>query len=230
MNDPPLSGKALAFGVPLVNGRALAPGAPLVNGRSLASGVPNASGKAPASVRTDPNVPAHAPNSRTQVDPPAASAEPLTLFITWTTYGSWLPGDRRGWRKWRAGQRQPQPLLEDWCRERMKEKPVILQLSHRAAVEKICREHANIRGWAFHAIAVRSNHVHIALSASGDPSKVRDQLKANATRVLREVSDPITNEKVWTRGGDIEILDTDEELHQVVLYITEAQDRKNRTK
>jgi REP element-mobilizing transposase RayT len=205
MSDPPLSGKALASGAPLLYGQA------------------------PASGPTDPNEPAHAPNSRTQVDPPAASAEPLTLFITWTTYGSWLPGDCRGWRKWRTGHKQPQPLLEDWCRERMKEPSVVLQVPHRVAVERICHEHANIRGGALHAIAVRSNHVHIAVSASGDPSKVRDQFKANATRVLREVSDPIKNEKVWTRGGDIEILDTEEELHQVVLYITEAQDRKDRT-
>jgi hypothetical protein len=23
--------------------------------------------------------------------------EPLAYFLTWTTYGSWLPGDERGW-------------------------------------------------------------------------------------------------------------------------------------
>jgi hypothetical protein len=23
--------------------------------------------------------------------------EPLAYFLTWTTYGSWLPGDQRGW-------------------------------------------------------------------------------------------------------------------------------------
>lgn len=39
-----------------------------------------------------------------------------------------------------------------------------------------------------------------------------------------------TNEKVWTKGGDIEFLDTDDDLEQVVLYITEAQDRMDRGK
>jgi REP element-mobilizing transposase RayT len=156
---------------------------------------------------------------------PAASAVPLTLFITWTTYGSWLPGDRRGWRKWHSGQRQPQPLLEDWCRERMKEAPVVLHKEHREAVEKVCREHAALRHWILHAIAVRSNHVHLAVTARDVPSKVRDQFKANGTRVLRKTIVPISNEKVWTRGGDIEILDKDEDLYQVVLYITDAQDR-----
>jgi hypothetical protein len=23
--------------------------------------------------------------------------EPLAYFLTWTAYGSWLPGDERGW-------------------------------------------------------------------------------------------------------------------------------------
>ena len=43
-----------------------------------------------------------------------------TYFITWTTYGTWLPGDARGWRKRQAGYRISQPLLEGWCRESMK--------------------------------------------------------------------------------------------------------------
>ena len=150
---------------------------------------------------------------------------PLTLFITWTTYGSWLPGDSRGWRKWRSGQRLPQPLLEDWCRERMKEPPVVLHWEHREAVENVCREHAQLRGWALHAISVRSNHVHIAVTAFGIPAKVRDQFKANGTRVLRQLSNPIANEKIWTKGGDVEFLDTEDDLQQVVLYITVAQDR-----
>ena len=39
------------------------------------------------------------------------------FFITWTTYGTWLPGDARGWRKRIGGEQQPRPLLEAWCRE-----------------------------------------------------------------------------------------------------------------
>ena len=29
--------------------------------------------------------------------------DPLAFFITWTTYGTWLPGDDRGWVKWHQG-------------------------------------------------------------------------------------------------------------------------------
>lgn len=151
--------------------------------------------------------------------------DPITSFITWTTYGTWLPGDRRGWRKWKAGEQQPQPLLEDWCRARMKAKPVLLSEAQRQKVEQVCHRHAEIRRWELHAVSARSNHVHLAVTADAEPKKVRDQFKANATRVLREPPHPIDNEKLWTRGGDIEIVDGEDELEQVVLYITEAQDR-----
>ena len=161
--------------------------------------------------------------------------DPTTLFITWTAYGSWLPGDSRGWKKWRKGEQQPQPSLEDWCRERMKEKAVLLDPRSRDAVEDVIHEHAKVRGWELHAVAVRSNHVHVAVTVipktgnqdyrSADGIKrVRDELKANATRALRGCENPIGNNKVWTKGGDIEFIDEDE-LDQVVLYILEAQDR-----
>jgi len=156
--------------------------------------------------------------------------DPITLFITWTTYGTWLSGDSRGWRKWKAGEQQPQPKLEDWCRRQMKDKPLFLNETQRAEVEDVIRKHAQIRGWALHAVSARTNHVHVAVTAAAPPKRVRDQFKANGTRVLREPPDPVTHEKVWTKGGDIEFIDTDDELEQVVLYITEAQDRMDRGK
>ena len=27
------------------------------------------------------------------------TGEPLAYFLTWTTYGTWLPGDERGWSR-----------------------------------------------------------------------------------------------------------------------------------
>ncbi len=160
----------------------------------------------------------------------AAGEFPHALFITWTTYGTWLPGDHRGWRKWKRGQRPPQPRLEEWCRDRLMEQPVLLNEVQRRAVENVILEHAEFRQWILHAVSARSNHVHAAVSAAAIPKQVRDQLKANATRALRALPNPVSNEKVWTKGGDIEFIDTDDDLEKVVLYITEAQDRMDRGK
>lgn len=66
-------------------------------------------------------------------------------------------------------------------------------------------------------------------SRDGDGIKrVRDQFKANATRGLRGLENPISNKKVWTKGGDIQIANSDEEFDQVVIYISEAQDPMER--
>ena len=152
--------------------------------------------------------------------------EPIAFFITWTTYGTWLPGDARGWRKWRAGDQPPQPRLEAWCRERMTGRPVALSPEQRKLVEQACREHARVRGWHIHALSARTNHVHVAITATGTKAQtVRDQLKANSTRVLRRANPRLSSAKIWTRGGDCEILFTEDDLEQVFAYITEAQDK-----
>ena len=33
------------------------------------------------------------------VHPTFNIGEPLAYFLTWTTYGTWLPGDERGWNR-----------------------------------------------------------------------------------------------------------------------------------
>ena len=126
----------------------------------------------------------------------------------------------------KKGNQIPQPRLQEWCRERMKGDAVILNPKQRAKVEAVCREHADKRGWKLHAVNVRSNHVHIAVTSDKPPKITRDQFKANGTRVLREQPDAITDEKVWTRGGDIEIIDGEYDLECVIEYISVEQDKK----
>ena len=154
----------------------------------------------------------------------------ITYFITWTTYGTWLPGDVRGWRHTKKGNQRPQPLLEAWCRNRLSGKPVLLNETQFKKVEEVCRRHAAIRRWILHAVNARSNHVHLAVTADKAPEFVRDQFKANATRVLRQNPDAIANDKVWTRGGDCEVVDGEDDLARVVEYILDAQDRMDRGK
>ena len=148
----------------------------------------------------------------------------ITYFIAWTTYGTWLPGDGRGWRKTRAGEQLPQPLLEAWSRKQMTEAAVVLNRVQRQKLEDVCRRHAKIRGWDLHAVNARTNHVHIAVTADPESRKVRDQFTANATQVLRQTPDAISNRRFWIRGGDIEIVGEEDSLEQVVIYINEVQD------
>jgi len=74
-------------------------------------------------------------------------------------------------------------------------------------------------------VNARSNHIHLVVAADRSPSVVRDQFKAYATRTLRSGNSELIDGKVWTRGGDIQIIDDEESLEQVILYVTQAQDR-----
>jgi REP element-mobilizing transposase RayT len=150
--------------------------------------------------------------------------DPLAYFITWTTYGTWLPGDARGWTKKQLGGIQPpDPVREAAARRLMTEDAVILSTDQRAIVDKVILDHCRIRGWTLHARNVRTNHVHVVATASHiDPEIVREQLKAWASRRLSEHAGlkgtgKHGKRRWWTEGGDIEGIGTEDQLRDVII-------------
>ena len=139
-----------------------------------------------------------------------------------------MPGDSRGWRKRKAGNQLPRPLLAEWCRKQMTGEAVLLEPRDRETVEQACRQHCDHRGWHLLAVNARTNHVHVVVAADESPQKVRDQLKANCTGALRRQDKPLVAKRTWTKGGDCEILDTDDDIEAAVIYTTDTQDRKDR--
>ena len=126
-----------------------------------------------------------------------------------------------------GGNQLPRPLLAEWCRKQMKGEVVLLEKHDRETVEQACREHCNHRGWHLYAVNARTNHVHVVVAAvDASPQKVRDQLKANCTGALRRQDQPLVVERTWTRGGDCELLDSEDEIHAAVAYTLEGQDRQ----
>src|SRR5262245_26201359 len=90
------------------------------------------------------------------------TGEPLAFLVTWTTYGTWLPGDARGWnRKGEAENQRPNPLFVEMAQSRMKEAEFRLSVVDRRIAEQTIRDHCRIRGWHLHAVNARSNHVHL---------------------------------------------------------------------
>lgn len=157
--------------------------------------------------------------------------DPIAYFITWTCYGTWLPGDERGWVKWHKGQQVPQPLLADWCREQMTEQAVMLDDSQRLLVDQTVAEHCLIRNWKLHAVNCRTNHCHVVVTALDcEGEQVRDQFKAWCTRRLKEFErsrhgEVETNrEHWWTRKGSVRYLFDEESLAAAIEYTHDAQD------
>ena len=107
--------------------------------------------------------------------------EPLAYFLTWVTYGTWLPGDERGWAKYRRGMQIPDPILKREAAARMTEDACRFDPEQRQLVEATIAEHCRIRGWTLFAVNCRSNHVHVIVASRTHRKTVRSELKAWCT-------------------------------------------------
>ncbi len=155
------------------------------------------------------------------------NGDPIAFFVTWTVYGTHLQGDGGGWRRRGAGHQNPQPLLAKWHADRLKHAILLLSASMRSVVDSHCQQHCDHRGWQLWAVNVRTSHVHVVVTAPGTSGRaVRDQLKANCTRGLREQWSILGDRPVWTVAGDWQCINSDNDLDAVIRYVRDAQDLK----
>ena len=153
-------------------------------------------------------------------------SEPLAYFLTWTTYGTWLPGDERGWVRAGQGFQVPDYRVEHEARRKLNESPCVLDNVQREIVEATIRRHCDIRKWELHAIAGRTNHVHVVVSAPVKPKIVMEQLKAWCSRRLNENTRErglADRKDWWTENGSKRFLNDLASLEAAILYVVEGQ-------
>jgi len=154
-------------------------------------------------------------------------ADPLAFFLTWTAYGSWLPGDDRGWVDGRGRAHGPEPLQYALALRRMAEEAVSFDRPQRVAVEEAIAAHCRVRGWHLHAVECRSQHVHVVVTAVGRaPGDVMKQFKSWATRALKAIAGSRglpRRIRWWTEGGSLRRIFCEGDLASVVAYVTECQ-------
>ncbi|MEM6688673.1 MAG: hypothetical protein AAF664_04545 [Planctomycetota bacterium] len=154
---------------------------------------------------------------------------PRALFITWATYGTFLPGDSRGWRHRMHGQLPESHQLRDWHLSRLTHEPAIMTNEMQKAADVAAQYLCKRRNWVSHAFAARSNHVHFVVSAAHhEPALVRDQVKAEILKQLRKQYLFSRDRPLWAANGDIEFLDSESEVFAAATYVRDAQDRKDR--
>jgi REP element-mobilizing transposase RayT len=106
--------------------------------------------------------------------------------------------------------------------EKLKYPPVCLEPEARVVVDTAIRQLADQRQWTLHELNVRSNHVHVAITASNEtPEKVMADIKAKGTRALRENSLMERERKVWTEHGSTVYIFKEEHFHNACQYIRE---------
>ena len=159
-----------------------------------------------------------------QTDTRPFTPEPLAVFLTWTTYGSWLPGDDRGWVD-RHGQRHDRNVtLARHATLLMRGHPVVLTGVQRKVVEVAITSLCEARKWPIHAVACRSNHVHVVITVHEcDPARVLAGIKAWCSRTLSVGAR--REGRWWTKGGSARRLYDRHAVDATVRYVIEGQDR-----
>jgi REP element-mobilizing transposase RayT len=153
---------------------------------------------------------------------------PLAYFITFTTYGVWLHGRAIGFvdKQHNAPGTPflpPDPIREDSMRANQREAPYLLDDRRRSVVLETIQEVAGHRGWRLLACHVRTNHVHVVVSAEARPEKVMSDFKAYASRRLKERLGEPADCKRWTQHGSTRYLWSEAQVAGAVEYTVNGQ-------
>ena len=149
-------------------------------------------------------------------------SEPWAYFLTWTTYGMWLPGDQRGWvdKHDPTCIQNPDPQCENAAKARLKESSVKLSNILRKVVEKAIRETCAFRGWKIYALAVLSNHVHLIVAVSDkEPKQILRIVKAYGSRALNRENRQTQRKRWWTSGGSAGRIYQKDSLNAAIAYV-----------
>ena len=123
----------------------------------------------------------------------------LGYMVTFTTYGTWLQGDERGYVK--KGRIYPgNKALRRINKKLQSQEAVILTKVQQQIIKKAIIKEAVAQGQKIYVLSVRPNHVHIVVQNSQQPvSKIIAYYKKVARIALKTAGH---NGKLWTRGYD----------------------------
>ena len=143
-------------------------------------------------------------------------AKTIGYMITWTTYGSWLQGDERGYVK-NGKIHQANQTLANSNIQNLSKDPVKLSKNHREIVAKAIFEKANQLDQKIHALSVCSNHVHIVADYVPKPlGEIVTHYKNVAQVSLRKVG---LSGRVWTKGFDKRYCFDQQTLNKRIHYV-----------
>ena len=142
--------------------------------------------------------------------------QPIAYMLTWTTYGSWLQGDERGYVK-DGVILPPNKGLNQANRAAMASPEVSLTRRQKGITEDALRKEAEALGQEICAVAVGKNHLHLVVTTNGlDPCHAVSHYK-NAVRLA--VQGDGFGGRLWTRGYSKRYCFDEEQLHAMIEYV-----------
>jgi REP element-mobilizing transposase RayT len=140
----------------------------------------------------------------------------LGYMLTWTTYGTWLQGDDRGYVSNRRIL-SANPALRTANAQRLKNPAIFLTREQRDVVHEAILDEAKILGQEILAAAVSSDHVHlVAKEVRYSMEEVVSHYK-NAGRIALQLNGFVG--KLWTKGFDKRFCFTEQDLQSRVVYV-----------
>ena len=125
--------------------------------------------------------------------------ETLGYMVTWTTYGTWLQGDRRGYV--RNGKILPADrLLYERNVTKLSGGPVSLSLAQRRTVRTAIFTEAERLGQKIFALAIGSNHVHLLVEYI--PKAIGRVVSHYKHAARLALADKGNTDRWWTKGYD----------------------------
>jgi len=145
----------------------------------------------------------------------------IGYLVTWTTYGTWLQGSKRGYVK-KGEVHKACAGLKEANKKSQKDRRFILTKENRKSVRKSIMNESVRLGQEIHAISISTTHAHIVVNVIDEPIEtVVARYKRAATKGLRAKG--ITG-KVWTRGFHKRFCFDKEELAAKIKYVQKHQE------
>jgi REP element-mobilizing transposase RayT len=164
-----------------------------------------------------------------QNEPSAHSDDtPAAYLITFTCYGSWVRGDKRGSVDRRHNQLGTPVLSPDANRvrgdqKRLKEPRYELGEARRNIVLKAIQEVCEHRRWPLLAVHVRVSHLHVIVAARDAPERIMNDFKAYSSRALNRGGLESRDQKRWTRHGSTRKLWKEADVAAALHYVVHDQ-------
>jgi len=140
----------------------------------------------------------------------------IGYMVTWTTYGSWLPGDERGYVKHGKTLAGDSRILKA-SQERQKSAIVKLDSRQKTYVRRAILDEAERIGQTIEALAVCTNHVHLVARPS------RESIEAAVSRYKNVAMFALRKQnhlgRLWTRGFDKRFCFDERSLKDRIEYV-----------
>ena len=142
-------------------------------------------------------------------------------MITWTTYGTWLPGDIRGYVN--DGKiLQGDKIILQQNKERQKYSTVKLNLAERQITNQTILEQAKQIDQKIEALVVCSSHIHLLVRPNLiSIEQIVSRYKSATTRKLWKYGH---KGRIWTKGYDKRFCFNEKDIKSRIEYIKKHND------